>query len=172
MKFRNILLVVLIVTFTIGLSAEKKFTNFKLEDAKGKVYKLNDITDQKITIVDFWRSDCDPCKKGLPHLDELSSEYDSLRVVAISTDNPRSKRKALAFIKSQKFEFLTLYDLDGKVHGKMKYPTVPYTYLLDNQGNILFEFDSSQPGALETLKSELNKYLTPLHHDDENMPED
>jgi len=163
MKFKYTLLVVLLVTLAFGLNAEKKFTNFKLENEKSKTVRLADVTDQELTVIDFWASYCDPCKKALPHLEALQTEYENLNVVVISIDNPRLRRKAMAYIKSKKYTFTTLYDTNNKVADKMKVKEIPYTFLIDKDGNILFEFSSGKVGSIETLKAEINKYIKPIN---------
>lgn len=161
MKLKNIIIIIVVLTLAMSLSAEKKFTNFKLEDAKGKVFQLKDFLDKGPIVVDFWATYCDPCKKALPHLEELKDEYKDIQVVAISIDNPRLKRKAIAYIKSKKFAFTTLYDSDSKIADKMQVKEIPYTFLLNEKGEIVFEFSSGKPGSIDVLKAEINKLITP-----------
>lgn len=159
MKKNKIILVVVLVLITLSLVAEKPFTAFKLENEKRQVFQLSDFTGKGLIVVDFWASYCDPCKKALPHMEELHLKNDNVEVIAINIDNPRLKRKAMAYIKSKKFTFTTLYDSDAKVADKMRVTEIPYTFLLDNQGNILFEFSSGKADAHEVLQVEIDKAL-------------
>lgn len=140
-----------------SLMAEKRFTDFRLEDEKGSSMQLKDFTGKGLVVVDFWASYCDPCKKALPHMEELHTKFDNVEVVAINIDNPRLKRKAMAYIKSNKFTFTTLYDSDSKIADKMRVTEIPYTFLLDSNGNILFEFSSGKADAFDVLKAEIDK---------------
>lgn len=162
MKLNKIILFVTFLLLTLTLIAEtneKPFTSFKLENEKGQVFQLEDFTGKGLIIVDFWASYCDPCKKALPHMEELHQADNNVQVIAINIDNPRLKRKAIAYVKSQKFTFTSLYDSDAKVADKMKVTEIPYTFLLDKQGNILFEFSSGKADAHEVLQAEIAKAL-------------
>lgn len=159
MKLNRIIIIALMLLLTFSLMAEKKFTDFKLENEKGESFQLKDFTGKSLIVVDFWASYCDPCKKALPHMDELNLKNDSVEVIAINIDNPRLKRKAMAYIKSHKYTFTTLYDSDAKVADKMRVTEIPYTFLLDNEGNILFEFSSGKADSHEVLAAEIAKVL-------------
>lgn len=159
MKLNKIIIVGLMLLLTFSLLAEKKFTEFRLENEKGQAFQLKDFTGKGLVVVDFWASYCAPCKKALPHMDELNTKNDDVEVVAINIDNPRLKRKAMAYIKSQKFNFATLYDSDAKVADKMRVTEIPYTFLLDNEGKILFEFSSGKADSHEVLNAEIAKAL-------------
>ena len=61
---------------------------------------INEVTDSnfqaevleadKPVLVDFWAPWCGPCRIVAPHLEELASERDDLRIVKLNTDeNPQ-----------------------------------------------------------------------------------
>ncbi|MBI9031731.1 TlpA family protein disulfide reductase [bacterium] len=161
MKMKQILIIAVLVMMSLTLVAEKPFTAFRLENEKGETFQLADFTGKGLIVVDFWASYCDPCKKALPHMEELHLADNNVEVIAINIDTPRLKRKAMAYIKSQKFTFPTLYDSDGKVADKMRVTEIPYTFLLDNEGKILFEFSSGKADAHEVLQTEIARALKP-----------
>lgn len=47
------------------------------------------ISDNRITIVDFWAPWCLPCKAITPLLDELDAAYSELKLVKINVDEHR-----------------------------------------------------------------------------------
>ena len=61
---------------------------------------INEVTDSnfqaevleadKPVLVDFWAPWCGPCRIVAPHLEELASERDDIRIVKLNTDeNPQ-----------------------------------------------------------------------------------
>lgn len=163
----KIIIIAVLLIMSFSLVAEKPFTAFRLENEKGQAFQLSDFTGKGLIVVDFWASYCDPCKKALPHMEDLHKADNNVEVLAINIDTPRLKRKAMAYIKSQKFSFTTLYDSDGKVADKMRVTEIPYTFLLDSEGKILFEFSSGKADAHEVLQAEITKALKPQVQDKE-----
>jgi thiol-disulfide isomerase/thioredoxin len=159
MKNKVIVTLAILVILTTCLFAEKKFTNFKLEDINSKCVTLDQLLKDGPLVIDFWASWCDPCKKALPHLAELDAKYKDIRVVAISIDAPKKKRMAIAEIKKNKYEFITLFDSDQSISKKMGVSAIPHTFIVDKEGNVAFEFNSGKPGAEKILETEIQKLL-------------
>ncbi|MBN2830115.1 MAG: TlpA family protein disulfide reductase, partial [Candidatus Cloacimonetes bacterium] len=129
MRYKALLVLAIVTLLCTSLFAEKKFTNFKLEDINSKIVTLDTLLKDGPLIIDFWASWCDPCKKALPHLQELDKKYEGIRVVAISIDAPKKKRMAIAEIKKNKYEFITLFDSDQSVSKKMGVSAIPHTFI-------------------------------------------
>jgi thioredoxin 1 len=52
------------------------------------------LESAEAVLVDFWAPWCGPCRIVAPHLEELDSERDDLRVVKLNTDeNPQTAAK-------------------------------------------------------------------------------
>ncbi len=158
MKFK-IVIIVLVLLLAGSLFAEKKFADFKLEDVKGKKVSLKSLLKDGPIVVDFWASWCDPCKKAMPHLDEIDKKYEGIKVVAISIDSPRKKVKAKAYVKKKKFGFVTLFDSDQKISKKMGVKNIPHTFIVDKDGTVVFDFMSGKPGGEKILEAEIQKLL-------------
>ncbi|MDP8231063.1 MAG: TlpA disulfide reductase family protein [Candidatus Zophobacter franzmannii] len=159
MKLKITIIIALILLLTGSLFAEKKFTNFKLDDLKGKSVTLKKLLKDGPLVIDFWASWCAPCKKALPHLDELDKKYKDIRVVAISIDKPRKKMAAKAIVKKNKYKFLTLFDTDQSISKKMGVNAIPHTFIVNKDGMVVFDFNSGKPGAEKVLEAEIQKLL-------------
>ncbi len=158
MKHR-LILIAIVLLLAGSLFAEKKFADFKLEDVKGNKVSLDTLLKDGPIVVDFWASWCDPCKKALPHLDEIDKKYDGIKVVAISIDSPRKMTRAKAFVKKNKYDFITLFDSDQMISKNMGVKNIPHTFIVDKDGTVVFEFMSGKPGGEKILEAEIQKLL-------------
>jgi cytochrome c biogenesis protein CcmG/thiol:disulfide interchange protein DsbE len=111
----------------------------------GPVFSLLHLENLRGNIVylDFWQSNCLPCREVLPQLTNLRNEYSELEVIAISTDT--DPRHALAFLKSYGTEVPVLSDPGAIVANSYGVVGVPTGFLIDRQGEILLV----QQGAVQ-----------------------
>ena len=60
----------------------------------------DNLTDAKVTVVEFWATWCGPCKKAIPHINEVASAnaWRGLRVLGVSTDSTEDKSKVKPFV--------------------------------------------------------------------------
>lgn len=120
--------------------------DFRLPDGSGKKVSLADLTGKGPIIIDFWADYCKPCKDAMPYLDALAQKYDSLTVVVVSIDAPKSLAKAKAFIKSKNYKVIDLYDSEKTFAKKVNVSNPPFTLILDAEGNIVYSHVGFTPG--------------------------
>ena len=67
-----------------------KAPNFTIDSMNG-AGKMT-VAPGKVTIVDFWATWCEPCKKSFPKLQELYVKYKAsgLEIVAVSVDDEKN----------------------------------------------------------------------------------
>ncbi|HPR18611.1 MAG TPA: TlpA disulfide reductase family protein [Candidatus Cloacimonadota bacterium] len=155
---KKIVLVALILTFSLLLSAEKA-ADFKLEDINGNFIKLSDLQKDGLVILDFWATWCVPCKNELPKLNELHTKYDNVTVVAISADKPRDKQKVVAHVKSNHFEFVTLFDTAKTVQKQFNVTNIPRTFIVAPDGEILLDHTGYQRGDEAEYEELIGQWL-------------
>lgn len=93
----------------------------------------------RVTIVDFWATFCEPCKKSFPKYQELSDQFGGdLVVIAVSVDNPEDvKEDALKeFAKTTNVKFKIVWDKDQSTVKKYNPPKMPTSFILDKDGNV------------------------------------
>ena len=144
MKYYLFLLLSMIIIF--NLTADDQAIDFRLEDINGKYQKLSELQNNGLVILDFWATWCTPCKNALPKLNELHKKYDDVTVIAINLDKPRSKAKAVAEIKSNRYEFITLFDPNGNVKKQFNITGIPRTLIIDPMGEIILDHTGYQRG--------------------------
>jgi len=149
----KILLVVLLAAALVlplafaAMGAESVAPDFALRNMDGKDVKLSQLLTHGPVIVDFWATWCKPCIKGFPGLQQINDKYKAqgLTVLAVSVDSPKSRERVAPFIKSQKYTFEVLYDVDGKVAKKYSAVAIPRTVVINSKGEIVFVSTGYRP---------------------------
>ncbi|OPX27782.1 MAG: hypothetical protein B1H05_00345 [Candidatus Cloacimonas sp. 4484_140] len=134
--------------------------DFTLEDINGDQVNSDELLDKKAVIIDFWAKWCGPCKKALPHLSDLQEKYEDLvNVVCITIDKARNGDKAKSFVKSKKFEFITLFDPNKDVSNLFNVNTIPRTFIINENGKIVYRHEGYTQGDEHDLETELRKII-------------
>ena len=133
--------------------------DFQLENERGDQVKLSDFND-KLVLLDFWATWCVPCCKELPHLSKLQEKYgDDVQVLAITIDKARQVSKAKAYVKSNRFKFMTLFDPKQEVAALYNMVNPPRTLLIDPSGKIIFQHDGYKRGDEVHIEEEIVKWI-------------
>lgn len=143
---KTILTLVLLTACSIALPQEeelvtaRKAPDFKLENIDGKFVQLSQEIGSGPIIISFWATWCKPCVEELTQYKSIFKDYESkgLKVFAISTDNEKTASKVRPMVKSKGLPFTILLDPNSEVARKYYVPSVPYTLILDQQGNIVY----------------------------------
>ncbi len=145
--FPLLLLSLILLGFTSG---DKKFPSAQLKDLNGKTVNTDEfVNDGKITIVSFWATWCTPCQRELDIYNEVYDEWVekyNLEVVAITIDNARQLTKVKPLVAQKQWPFTILSDSKQELQKIMSFTFVPQTFILDQQGNIVFDHSGFKPG--------------------------
>ena len=60
----------------------------------------DNLADAKVTVVEFWATWCGPCRKAIPHINDVAAAnaWRGLRVLGVSTDSTDDKSKVKPFV--------------------------------------------------------------------------
>lgn len=160
MKLNRVCLVLFFMSF-VSLAAwgQKVMPDVNVKTLDGKSVSIQDYTNKgKITVVSFWATWCSPCKKELNTIADLyedwQEEYD-MQLVAVTIDNSRALRKVKPMVDGFSWEYTVLSDVNEDLKKALNFQTVPQTFLVDGEGNIVYSHSGYQPGDEVELEEKI-----------------
>ncbi|KYG89249.1 TlpA disulfide reductase family protein [Metasolibacillus sp. FSL H7-0170] len=160
-----IAIAIIIVVFNVANTMGKKdkrenaeqAADFSLETIDGSTISLSDYKGQKV-ILNFWATWCPPCKAEMPHLQNFheNNEDGDVTVLAVNLTASDSVSNAESFVDGYGLTFPVLLDIDGEVGQLYEVITIPTTFFIDEDGNIIEKFI----GALdeESMENIIDSY--------------
>lgn len=112
------------------------------------------------TVISFWATWCKPC---MQELDALTEQYDSWqtetrsRVVAVAIDDARTLAGVSGVVQSRQWPFDIFLDTEQALKRALNITAIPYTIILNKQGQIVKRHPGYTPGSEEALARFLKK---------------
>jgi len=106
---------------------------FRLVNLRGERVSLRDFR-RGATLVNFWASWCDPCKKEVPLLNELQQSLSAsgFTIVGVSVEEPREAVDA--FVRNHHIQYPVLLDSDGSISRRYGLIGLPMNVIVDREG--------------------------------------
>jgi len=107
------------------------------------------IGNGNVTVVSFWASWCAPCKRELDALTDLAEEWKenhNVDVIAITIDDARGLAKVPGIVSSKNWDYTVLADSNEALKRALNFQTIPQTFLVDGDGNIIYSHNGYNPG--------------------------
>jgi len=151
------LLILSALTFTVA--AQKSMPDVSIQNLEGKTVNLQDYANNgKITIISFWATWCSPCKKELDAIADLypgwKESYD-VELLAVTIDTQRALGKVPGMVAQKGWEYEVLSDKEQVLSKALNVQTVPHTYILDKNGEIVYNHSGYTPGDEYELEKKL-----------------
>jgi peroxiredoxin len=152
------ILAILCVATTVA-SAQKQVPDVEVKTLEGATVNLKDYAENgKITVISLWATWCSPCKKELDAIAEIYpdwvEEYD-MELVAITIDTRRALAKVKPMVQTKGWEYIVLSDANNQLRNALNFQTIPQTYLIDQNGEIVYTHSGYVPGDEYELEDKI-----------------
>lgn len=147
-----------------ALSKNETAPLFSLRDVNDSYFHLSSYVGDKARspvkgmIVNFFATNCEPCKKELPILNKLVPEFEAkgIKVVIIGWNEDTEKiQEMLARLKVDKPVILS--DPYGKTGEKYGLRGLPLTFIINASGKVHDIMYGALPNFENVIKSKVNK---------------
>ena len=156
---------VLVATIFTAMYADKQrdimLPDLSVKLLDGKQVRLSVLLEEGPLLVSFWATWCAPCKKEMIFLEEFHQKYNenSFRVLAISTDSPKSMSKVKSYIRAKKYTFLVGIDPNQEIAKKMNALLMPTTLILNKDRKVSWYHQGFIPGDEKEIEAQIRAVL-------------
>jgi len=136
-----------------------KFVSFNCEDMEGNKVTEEIFSENKLTMINIWGTQCPPCINEMPYLEEINNEMkdSGFELIGVVAGGKASKIDAEDIFNQLELSYRNLL-LDDKYLMELKVQYVPTTFFVNSEGEILGEAHIGAISKEEYLEI-INGYL-------------
>ena len=141
-----------ILSFNISLSQDR-FPIMNIKNISGKTVNTKSTYNRNgLTVYSFWATWCVPC---INELDDIHKEIDkwndaNVKIVAISTDDSRTKRRVRPMVNGKNWNFEILMDENQDLKRALNITGIPHT-IVTKGSRIIYRRIGYKPGEENDL---------------------
>ena len=158
MKKTTILITIIL---TSGLLLAQNVPNINLKNLNGKSINIQKISKSKnIKVLAFWATWCVPCINELDAISEVYEDWQdetNVELIAISTDDSRTKKRIRPLVNGKDWEYEILLDDNQDLKRALNISVLPHLLVVKN-GKIVYRKTSYTPGSEDELYEIIQKY--------------
>lgn len=123
--------------------------DFELPNLQGVSEKLSDYKGQ-VVFLNFWATWCGPCRSEMPAMEAVYNELKDDGFVILAVDLGEDRETVQKFVDEFGLTFPVLLDETGSTGGQYDARSIPTTYMVDREGNILGRAIGARPWEEES----------------------
>ena len=147
--------------FVTSFSQNRTLPSVEVKDLKGSLINIQDVkNDGNPIVISFWATWCKPCKNELNTIAEVYKEWQdstNIKIVAVSIDDSRSTLLVKPYVTTSGWDYDVYLDPNRELSRSLGVSTVPHLFLLDENGNIVWEHVGYIEGDEEELLEQIKK---------------
>lgn len=151
--------VLLLVTGSaLAEAMDKPAPDFTLKSRSGENVKLSELRGE-VVMLNFWASWCGPCRKEMPLLDDLQSEYRDYGFTLLGVNVDEDRDSALKLLEQVPVDFTILFDPESRVSELYEVDAMPSTVLIDRDGKLRHLFRGYRAGYEDKYEQQVRKLV-------------
>ena len=126
-----------------------------LKDMSGKALTTDTLSNNgKPFIIDFFATWCKPCNRELDAIAEVYDEWveeTGVKIFAVSIDQAQNINKVKPLVDNHGWDYDVLLDPNSDFKRALGIQMIPYTLIVDGQGQIVYKHNGYTDGAENEL---------------------
>ena len=159
-KYVKTSLSILFILISVSSLSQNIVPNTKLKNLESEFIYTNDVLiENNFYIISFWATWCIPCINELDAIVDIYEELekDNIEVIAISTDDARTKKRVRPMINGKDWNFKILLDENHDLKRALNIVGIPHT-IITKGTKIIYRRIGYSPGEEVDLFEFIEEY--------------
>ncbi len=159
-KYVKTSLSILFILLSVSSLSQNIVPNTKLKNLESEFIYTNDVLiENNFYIISFWATWCIPCINELDAIVDIYEELekDNIEVIAISTDDARTKKRVRPMINGKDWNFKILLDENHDLKRALNIVGIPHT-IITKGTKIIYRRIGYSPGEEVDLFEFIREY--------------
>lgn len=144
----------LLFLLSSSLIFSQNIPDIDLKTLDGNTVNVSKIANSDtVKVFSFWATWCVPCINELDTISDVYEEWQDetqVEIIAISTDDSRTKKRVKPMVNGKGWEYTILLDENQELKRALNISTLPHIVVVKN-GEIVYRHSGYTPGAEDEL---------------------